>query len=102
MSYHNLTNQEIVFLFFISRDIKNQYEEAYSQETVEQKIPTEFGFMSIETIIPKDVKEEMLKSKHYVYMKSIHKKLLPIYEMIKDVEPESIEELEKLFTHKKP
>ena len=102
MSYHNLTNQEIVFLFFISRDIKNQYEEAYLQSTVEQKIPTEFGFMSVETIIPEDVREEMLKSKHYVYMKAIYQKLLPIYEMIKDVEPESVEELEKSFTHKKP
>lgn len=102
MSYHNLSNEEIVFLFFVSKSIKEQYEEAYNQQVVEQKIPTEFGYMNVETIIPDEVREEMLKSKHYTYMKSIYEKLLPIYEVIRDVETESTEEIENVFKNKKP
>ncbi len=102
MSYHNLSNQEIVFLYFVSKSIKEQYEEAFDQQTIEQQIPTEFGMMRVETIIPEELQDEMLKSMHYLYMKSVYEKLLPIYEVIKDVETESTQEIENFFKNKKP
>ena len=100
MSYHNLTNEEIVFMFTVARSIKRQYEEAYAQQIIQQDVPTQFGVMKVETIIPELVREEMLKSKHYKYMSSIYDKLLPIYDIIKDVEPETVEQVEGIFDKK--
>lgn len=100
MSYHNLTNEEIIFLFGIARSIKNQYEEAYAEQIIQQDVPTQFGVMKVETIIPKEVREEMLKSNHYLYMSSIYDKLHPIYDIIKDVEPDVVEKIENIFDKK--
>lgn len=98
MSFHNLTNEEIVFLFFVSKSIKEQYENVYNNEVIEQTIPTDFGVMKLGTAVPKELLEEMLKSKHYRFMKSINDKLLPIYEIIKDVDPDLVSEIEILFS----
>jgi hypothetical protein len=100
MSFHNLSNEEIVFLFFVSKSIVDQYETVYNDQVIEQTIPTDFGVMKLGTAIPKELVEEMLKSKHYLFMKSINEKLLPIYEIIKDVEPDLVQEVEILFEKK--
>lgn len=84
-------------MFTVARSIKRQYEEAYAQQIIQQDVPTQFGVMKVETIIPEPVREEMLKSKHYTYMSSIYDKLLPIYDIIKDVEPETVEQVEGIF-----
>lgn len=97
MSYHNLTNEEIIFLFTVARNIKLQYEEAYAQQIIQQDVPTQFGVMKVETIIPEQVRDEMLKSKHYMFMSSIYDKLLPIYDIIKDVEPDTVSGIEGIF-----
>ncbi len=100
MSFHNLSNEEIVFLFFVSKSIVDQYETVYNDQVIEQTIPTDFGVMKLGTAIPKELVEEMLKSKHYLFMKSINEKLLPIYEIIKDVESDLVQEVEILFEKK--
>ena len=100
MSFHNLTNEEIVFLFFVSKSIVDQYETVYNEQVIEQTIPTDFGVMKLGTAIPKELVEEMLKSKHYLFMKSVNKKLSPIYDIIKDVEPDLVQEIEILFEKK--
>lgn len=100
MSYHNLTNQEIVFLFYISKAIRDQYEDVSKNQSITQSIPTDWGVMKVETPIPSDFINEMLESKHYVYMKGINEKLLPIYEIIKDTEPEMVEEISEIFKPK--
>jgi len=97
MSFHNLTNEEIVFLYLVSKSITEQYESVYDNQVIEQTIPTDFGVMKLGTSVPKELLEEMLKSKHYRFMKSINEKLQPIYEIIKDVESDLVSEIEALF-----
>lgn len=84
-------------MFTVARSIKLQYEEAYTQQIIQQDVPTQFGVMKVETIIPDQVREEMLQSKHYKYMSSIYDKLLPIYDMIKEVEPDIVQNVEGIF-----
>ena len=97
MTQLNLTNQEIVFLFFTAKTIKEQYETVYEQHKIEQKIPTKHGLINVETEVPDSVLDEMLQGSHYIFMKSIHDKLKPVYEIIRDVEPEIAEEVETIF-----
>jgi hypothetical protein len=100
MSYHNLSNEEIVFLYYVGNSVVSQYEEVYKDSTLTQSISTDMGLMELKTELPKELLDEMLKSKHYLIMKQIVKKLQPIYILIKDVEPELVEEMDKLFNYK--
>lgn len=84
-------------MFTVARTVKQQYEEAYAQQTIQQDIPTEFGMMKVETIIPEQIREEMLESKHYKYMSSIYNKLLPIYDIINEVEPDVVTDVEAIL-----
>ena len=97
MSYHNLSNQEIVFLYLVSKGITDQYEEAVKEKTLEQNIPTEMGVIVLEHEIPKELADELLKGTHYTNFKSIEGKLKSIYELIRDTEPDMVDTLCQAF-----
>lgn len=101
MSYYNLSNEEIVFLYYASKTIKDQYEEIFDTEILEQKIPTETGVKKLKTPIPKEMMEDILKGVHYRMMKSVNEKLTPLFEMIKESDPELIADIEDAFSTKK-
>jgi len=100
MSYHNLTNEEIIFLYYVSSSVVIQYEETFSDESIVQTLPTEIGSVEVKIELPKDFIDEIKNSKHYIIMKQIYLKLKPIYELIKDAEPELVESIDELFTKK--
>ena len=97
MSYHNLSNQEIAFLYFVSKGITEQYEEAFKEKVLEQSIPTEAGVVVVEHEIPNELVEELLKGMHYTNFKSIESKLKSIFELIKETEPDMVNELYQAF-----
>jgi hypothetical protein len=100
MSYHNLTNEEIVFLYYVSSSVVIQYDDAFADKSLTQSLTTNDSV--IETIIelPQDLIDELLKSKHYLLMKEIAIKLKPIYELINDTDPEMVSRIDELFNHK--
>lgn len=100
MSYHNLTNEEIVFLYYVSYSVIKQYETTFTDKSITQTLPTDQGVVEITTGFPEEFVEEIMQSKHYTLMKDIHKKLSPIYELIKEVEPELVESLDSIFNFK--
>jgi hypothetical protein len=100
MSYHNLTNEEIIFLYFVGTSVVTQYEEAFDDNSLTQSIATDLGVMEVKTEISKELLEEMLKSKHYVMMKEIVNKLHPIYILIKEAQPEMVSEMDDIFNYK--
>lgn len=100
MSYHNLTNEEIVFLYYVASSVVEQYEETFTDESITQTLPTEIGSVEVTIDLPKDFIEEIRESKHYTIMKQVYIKLKPIYELIKEVEPEIVEAIDNLFTKK--
>lgn len=99
--YHNLSNEEIVFLYNVANAVVSQYEEAYAESSLTQSISTDIGLMEVKTELPKELLDEMLKSKHYTLMKQVVEKLNPIYSLIKDAEPELIIDIDDLFNYKK-
>ena len=102
MSYHNLTNEEIVFLYYIATSVTKQYENTFEDKSITQSLISDDEEILIEitTEIPKELLDEILLSKHYVLMKEVMVKLKPLAEMIKDVEPELVNEVDKLFHYK--
>ena len=100
MAYHNLTNEEIVFLYYMSASVISQYEETFTDETIIQSLPTNNGVIEVTIGLPKDFVEEIMQSKHYTIMKDVNNKLKPIYELIKDVEPEIVAVIDDLFIKK--
>lgn len=102
MSYSNLTNDEIVFLYQITKAMREQYESVIENEYVEQKIINGTdGSVTIQTDLPSDFIEEIKEGCHYKYLKRINNKLEPIYKLISESEPDVVEEVEKHFSIKK-
>lgn len=100
MSYYNLTNEEIVFLYFISSSVVIQYDQTFKDKSLTQSLETENGVIKTVYKLPEDLIDELLSSKHYVLMKEISVKLEHLYQLIKDTEPEMVEAVDKLFNHK--
>jgi hypothetical protein len=100
MSYYNLTNEEIVFLYFISSSVVIQYEQAFKDKSLKQSLETENGVIETVYKLPDHLVEELLASKHYILMKEISVKLEHLYQLIKDTEPEMVENVDKLFKNK--
>ncbi len=102
MSYYNLTNEEIVFLYYVAISVTIQYDETFDDGSITQSISTDNGVvLEIKTDLPEDLIDEILESKHYLLMKEIANKLKPLVEIIKDVEPDMVASIDALFHFKK-
>ena len=100
MSYNNLTNEEIVFLYFVSLEVVKQYERTFIDESITQTLPTNLGSVDVTIGLSKDFIDEIMKSKHYTIMKDINNKLKPIYELINEAEPHIVNVIKELFKNK--
>jgi hypothetical protein len=102
MSYHNLTNEEIVFLYYIASSVTKQYENTYDDKSITQSLISddEETVIEITTELPGELLDEILSSKHYTLMKDVMLKLKPLADIIRDVEPELVAEIESLFHYK--
>lgn len=97
MSYHNLTNEEIIFLYNVSYSVISQYDETFENESITQDLPTNIGSVEVTIGLPEELLDEIKKSKHYLIMKDVCQKLKPIYELIKEVEPDLVKSIDDLF-----
>jgi hypothetical protein len=100
MSYHNLTNEEIVFLYYTASSVVKQYDAAFSDQSFTQSLMTEESIIQTVIDLPPDLIDELLNSKHYTMMKGIMLKLKPIYDLIKETQPELVEVIDDLFVNK--
>lgn len=101
MSYHNLTNEEIIFLYNVSSSVIEQYEETFDVKSITQTLPTDNGSIEVIVGLPSDILEEIKESKHYLIMKQVSMKLKPLYELIKEVEPDLVRNIDELFSKSK-
>lgn len=100
MSYYNLTNEEIIFLYYVSSSVVIQYDEAFTNKSLKQSVATDTSIIETVLELPQDLIDDLLKSKHYTMMKDISSKLKPLYELIKDSDPEMVNLIDELFNHK--
>jgi hypothetical protein len=101
MDYKTLTNEEIVFLYFVSSEIVSQYETTIKSKSITQTLPTNTGSVDFKIDLSKDFIDEIESSKHYTIMKDINIKLAPIYNLIKEAEPYIVDRISEIFKNKK-
>ncbi|NBP16058.1 hypothetical protein EBU95_16980 [bacterium] len=95
-SYHNLDNEEVVFIYLSNRRFIDQYNAIFEQgglETVADITPDSY----IVTFRPFDEEQllQMMDDTHYKYCLGIDEKLKPIVELIR----EELPDLYKKVTH---
>jgi len=96
--YHNLDNEEVVFIFLSNQRFIEQYNSIFEQgglETIADITPDSY----IVTFRPFDEEHlmKMLDDKHYKYCVSIHEKLKPIVELIREELPDLYSKVEESF-----
>jgi hypothetical protein len=99
--YHNLDNEEVVFLYLSNRKFVDQYDIIFEQGGVESIMDLSdsayvvgFKQMSEQDLL------DLMEDSHYKYCLSVDKKLEPIVELIRETLPELYTKVEKSFTNK--
>jgi len=99
--YHNLDNEEVVFLYLSNKKFVEQYDIIFEQGGIESIMDLSdsayvvgFKQMSEQDLL------DLMDDSHYKYCVSVDKKLLPIVELIRETLPELYKKVEKSFTNK--
>jgi hypothetical protein len=99
--YHNLDNEEVIFLYLSNRKFVEQYDIIFEQGGVESVMDLSdsayvvgFKQMSEQDLM------DLMDDPHYKYCVSVDKKLEPIVELIRETLPELYTKVEKSFTNK--
>ena len=99
--YHNLDNEEVVFLYLSNRKFVEQYDIIFEQGGVESVMDLSdsayvvgFKQMSEQDLM------DLMDDPHYKYCVSVDKKLEPIVELIRETLPELYTKVEKSFINK--
>ena len=99
--YHNLDNEEVIFLYLSNRKFVEQYDIIFEQGGVESVMDLSdsayvvgFKQMSEQDLM------DLMDDPHYKYCLSVDKKLEPIVELIRETLPELYTKVENSFTNK--
>ena len=94
-NYHNLDNEEIVFLYLQNKRYLEAYQRLFKEQGfyVNHVIPGAGPASSFEPFRPTEL-ATLKKSKHYHFCKAIDEKLSPIVELIRESFPGMYSEIE--------
>ena len=99
--YHNLDNEEVVFLYMSNKKFVDQYEFIFEQGGIESVMDLSdsayvvgFKQMSEQDLL------DLMDDAHYKYCVSVDKKLSPIVELIRETLPELYSKVEQSFLSK--
>jgi hypothetical protein len=99
--YHNLDNEEVVFLYLSNKKFVDQYDIIFEQGGIESIMDLSdsayvvgFKQMSEQDLL------DLMDDPHYKYCVKVDKKLGPIVELIRETLPDLYTKVEKSFTNK--
>jgi hypothetical protein len=100
-NYHNLDNEEVIFLYLSNRKFIDQYSIIFENGGVESVVDLSdsayvvgFKQMSEQDLL------DLMEDSHYKYCQSVDEKLSPIVELIRETLPELYTKVEKSFLNK--
>lgn len=91
-----LSNKQIVFIYFSLKAVNDRYDDVLGKGQITQMI-LGMGPAMISTSLGDEILDDLRQSEHYEMLKSTVDVLQPIFELIQDVEPELVKEVEKIF-----
>jgi hypothetical protein len=100
-NYHNLDNEEVIFIYLTNRRFVEQYDVIFEQGGIESTVDLSehayvvgFKQMSEQDLL------DLTQDAHYNYCLSVDSKLGPIVEIIKETLPDLYNKVLKSFTEK--
>lgn len=97
MSYHGLSNEEIIFLYLHNKKQLDHLSEILDTGSIETTLSIGIGTMTAMKLLDDDQVEYLKSHALYQYLVSIDSKLEPIVDMIRDVDPETYQSVEESF-----
>lgn len=97
MSYHGLSNEEIIFLYLHNKKQLEHLSEILDTGSIETTLSIGIGTMTAMKLLDEDQVEYLKSHALYQYLVSIHSKLEPIVDMIRDVDPDTYQSVEESF-----
>jgi hypothetical protein len=99
--YHNLDNEEVVFLYLSNKKFVDQYNIIFEQGGIESVMDLSdsayvvgFKEMSEQDLL------DLMDDPHYKYCVNVDSKLSPIVELIRETLPELYTKVDKSFSSK--
>jgi hypothetical protein len=88
-NFHNLDNEEVIFIYMTNRKFIEQYEGIFSNRGVESAVDLSDNayVVSFKEMTEQDLLD-LLDDPHYKYCLSVEEKLAPIVELIQEELPE--------------
>jgi hypothetical protein len=87
MNINELSNEEVLFLYFSNRKWVETYEDIFEHKNIEDRLEIlDFGHVTVTRYLHDEDIEEMLKRDHYKYCTDINKKLSPIADIIEEAD----------------
>lgn len=99
--YHNLDNEEVVFLYMSNKKFVEQYNLIFEQGGVESVMDLSDSayVVGFKQLSEQDLLD-LMDDSHYKYCLSIDTKLAPIVELIRETLPELYNKVQKSFSSK--
>ena len=93
---YGLSNEQIVFTYLSLNAVKTRYDEVLGKGQITQMIMA-MGGIETTSHISKEILDDLSQSEHYKMLKETVSVLEPIFELIRDVEPEMVNRIKATF-----
>jgi len=98
MTFQDLTNEEIMFLYLENLDEYNRYQSIIKTKKVVDEIDLMgAGFISIGYELTDDDLNDLINDRHYLFVVSLHKKLELIASIIGEADPVLVEKVNETY-----
>lgn len=99
MSINELSNEEVLFIYFSNRKWLNTYEDIFQYKNVEETLEIlDFGKVTVTKYMTDEEIEKLKESEHYHYATNIQEKLGPVVDMIEDIDSNLYEKVKQCFS----
>jgi len=87
MNINELSNEEVLFLYFSNRKWVETYEDIFEHKNIEDRLDIlDFGHVTVTRYLHDEDIDDMVKRDHYKYSMSINEKLGPIADIIEEAD----------------
>ncbi len=101
MNLNELSNKELLFVYFANKAVYDLYETVLTDKKYESIVDMfDMGSIIIKNNLFEEELVEIKNSDHYKYVLNLHEKLEPIATIIGEVDPKLYDEVEEVVNYR--
>jgi hypothetical protein len=101
MNLNELTNDELLFVYFSNKSLYDLYETVLADKKYESVIDMfDMGSIIVKNTLFEEELIEIISSDHYVSVVNLHEKLQPIAQIIGEVDSKLYDKVEEVVNHR--